>query len=138
MDRRKFLKGSAIFCGLAVVGPALLVESCKKIDTSAQGPTVNFTIDLSQSANSALNTVGGSGSSNGVVIVNMGTNFIAIAQRCTHSGCSVAYSSTGNDFECPCHGAKFDLNGAVTHGPAQIALKKYTVTQSGNILTVVG
>jgi len=138
MDRRKFINDSAIFCGLFIIGPALIVESCNKISNSPQGPTVNFTLDLTTPANSALNNVGGSGSSNGVVIVNMGQEFIAIAQSCTHSGCSVAYNASSNNFICPCHGAKFDVTGAVTNGPAQIALKKYTVTKSGNILTING
>ena len=60
MDRRKFLKTSGALCGMGLVGSALLVESCKKSSntSAAQGPTVNVTLDLSQSTNSALKSIG--------------------------------------------------------------------------------
>ncbi len=140
MDRRNFFKQSLMACGV-VTGTVLVVESCKKSNsgTTPQGPTVNFTIDLSLPANASLNTTGGSGSSNGVVVVNMGSgSFIAVAQSCTHNGCSVSYSQGNNNFLCPCHGATFSTTGAVTNGPASVPLKKYTVTKNGNILTVTG
>jgi len=135
MDRREFFQKCGVACGLGAVASTLLVESCQK-STSAQGPSANFTIDLSNAANSALTKTGGSGSSNGVVVVNMGSSYIAVAQACTHNGCSVYYASS--NFVCPCHGATFDLSGNVTSGPTNIPLKKYTVTKSGNILTVAG
>ena len=112
MDRRNFFKKSALACGLGAVGTILVVQSCKKStnSTSGQGPTVNFTIDLSLPANSSLNTTGGSGSSNGVVVVNKGSSYIAVAQACTHNGCSVNYQSSNDNFYCPCHGATFDTS----------------------------
>jgi cytochrome b6-f complex iron-sulfur subunit len=139
MDRRNFLKTSGALCGLSI-GLAAFIESCKKDNTSAtpQGPTVNFTLDLTQSANNSLNTPGGSVASHGVVVVNSGGSFIAIAQSCTHNGCSVAYNLGGNDFVCPCHGGTYDTNGNVTSGPPPAPLKKYTVIQNGNILTISG
>ena len=138
MDRRLFLKTSCTLCGLA--GTVAFIESCKKnkISTTPQGPTVNFTLDLSQPANTSLNTSGNSLASQGVIIVNTGGTFTAIAQRCTHAGCSVAYAKSSNNFVCPCHGGTFDINGKVTGGPPPAPLKKYTVTQNGNILTVAG
>jgi isorenieratene synthase len=35
--------------------------------------------------------------------------------RCTHKGCPVRVASDG--FHCPCHGGRFDLDGAVVGGP---------------------
>ncbi len=140
MDRRKFLKTSGALCGLGLVGSALLVESCKKSSTAtaAQGPTVNFTLNLTQPANASLNTVGGSVASNGVIVVNDGGTYIAVAQACTHQGCSLAYNSSGNDFVCPCHGGTFDTGGNVISGPPPAPIKKYTVTKSGSVLTIAG
>ncbi len=141
MDRRKYLKTSGALCGLGVVSSTLLVESCKKSNstsTTPQGPTVNFTIDLSQPANNSLNTPGGTISSNLVVVANDGGTFISVAQRCTHSGCSVYFNLSGHSFVCPCHGGTFDNSGNVTGGPPPAPLKKYTVTRSGNILTIAG
>ena len=140
MDRRKFLKTSGAVCGLGLIGTAVFIESCKKSTTSTdpQGPTVNFTLDLSQSANAALNTVGGAVASNGVIVVNNSGTYIAVAQTCTHNGCSIAYNQSTHDFVCPCHGGTFDTSGNVTGGPPPAPIKKYTVTKSGNILTIAG
>jgi cytochrome b6-f complex iron-sulfur subunit len=140
MDRRNFLKTSCVLYASGVAGTALFIESCKKNNTSAtpQGPTVNFILDLTLPANASLNTLNGSVASNGVVVVNTGSSYIAIAQSCTHNGCSVAYNQSGNDFVCPCHGGTFDTNGNVTAGPPPAPLKKYTVVKNGNVLTVSG
>jgi Rieske Fe-S protein len=139
MDRRNFLKASCALSG--IVGVVAILESCSKkntTQTSPQGPSVNFTLDLSQPANSALNTSGNSGVTQGVLVINTGGTFIALADTCTHAGCGVAYSASSNNLVCPCHGGTFDINGNVTGGPPPSPLKKYTVTRSGNTLTVSG
>lgn len=138
MDRRKFIRRTCAMCALGIAGPILLLESCQKIDMSPQGPTVNFTVDLSKSSYSALKTSGGSIALNGVVIVNTAGSFIAVAQSCTHNGCSVSYNKAGNDFVCPCHGGIYDTSGNVTSGPPPAPLKSYAVTRSGNVLTIAG
>lgn len=142
MDRRAFIKNTGTFCVLGIAGSSILLESCKKNSNAGlsgpQGPAVNFTLDLTQPANTSLNTAGGSLSSNGVVVANDAGIFIAVAQSCTHSGCNVMYEKTAKDFYCPCHGGTFDTNGNVTKGPPRLPLKKYTVTKSGNILTIAG
>ncbi len=140
MDRRKFLVSSGVICGLTIAGPAAFLESCAKDKTSTtpQGPTVNFTLDLSLSSNAALNNTGGSVSSHGVIVVNTGSSFTAIAQTCTHAGCTVAYNKSGYDFVCPCHGGIYDINGNVVGGPPPAPLKKYSVAENGNILTIAG
>jgi cytochrome b6-f complex iron-sulfur subunit len=40
----------------------------------------------------------------------------ALSSVCTHLGCLVNFNN--NQFECPCHGSKFDVNGNVLNGPA--------------------
>lgn len=140
MDRRKFIKSTCAI-GLGITGTAALLESCKKTQSSTtpQGPTVNFQLNLNQTANSALNSTGGTLSSNGVLIVNTGNGgYTAIAQTCTHNGCSVGYSVSGNNFICPCHSGVYDINGNVTSGPPPAPLKKYVVTKNGVILTIAG
>jgi nitrite reductase/ring-hydroxylating ferredoxin subunit len=57
----------------------------------------------------------------------------AMTITCTHQGCDVAPS--GSTLECPCHGSKFDSNGAVLQGPAAAPLVHFAVAvdASGNI-----
>ncbi len=83
--------------------------------------------------------------SNGVIIIRTGTGntasaFTALSSTCTHQGCTVAtYNSSAGLIECnaPCgHGSRYTAGGAVTTGPATAALAKYTITISGNTLTV--
>ena len=132
MERRNFLKAASALCGLAVT-PAIF-DSCTKSSNSAP---VNMTIDLSSSGYSMLNTVGGSIVKNGVLVMRVSsTTFSAIAATCTHEGCTVAYNSGTAKVMCPCHGGTFDTNGTVLGGPPPSALTKYTVTQSGTILTI--
>ena len=140
MNRKDFFKTSALaLVGLAI-GPSLL-ESCAKSGTSPQGPSANFTLDLSAAANAALNHVGGYIYSNGVIVTRVSTadlGFVAVAQSCTHQVCTIAYNSGIQTFVCPCHGGTYDLNGNVTGGPPPSPLTKYAVTRTNNILTVKG
>ena len=139
MERKEFIKLGCALCGATAV--AAFVASCSKSSTSStpQGPTVNFTLDLSKSANASLNNNGGYVYSNGVIVARVSaTKIIAVASSCTHAGCTVAYTNGSQTFDCPCHGGQFDTGGGVKSGPPPAPLKSYSVTQSGNILTIQG
>jgi Rieske Fe-S protein len=60
---------------------------------------------------------------------------IALSLLCTHQCCTVAFSTTNDDFTCPCHGSEYDGSGNVTRGPAELALPQVTlnIDSSGNI-----
>jgi len=102
IDRRKFLKSSFSLCGATIIGSSIFLESCQKSAVNPAG-NINFTLDLSQPANAALNTPGGSIVSKGVIVVNSAGTFVALSDICTHQGCLVYYNKSGNDFLCPCH-----------------------------------
>jgi len=53
--------------------------------------------------------------------------------RCTHQGCKVDFKS--NELVCPCHASRFDLTGAVLHGPATEPLPPATLrVDNGQII----
>lgn len=134
MERKAFLQ----FLALSVASGSMttFLESCKKSESS--DPTANFTLDLSSSANSALLNSGGSVVSNNVIVINNNGTFVALSNICTHEGCAVNHNKNSNQLVCPCHSAVFGIDGSVKSGPAPKALKKFTVTKDGNVLTIKG
>ena len=117
---------------------AACVGSCKKSSDSTT-PTVDFTLDLSQSANAALTTAGGYLYSNGVIVAKTTSgSIIAVSASCTHQGTNVQYQAGNSMFHCPNHGANFSESRVVTNGPASTNLKQYAVTVNGNIVSVKG
>jgi Rieske Fe-S protein len=52
----------------------------------------------------------------------------AFSTRCTHQGCTIGAPSSSGATTCPCHGARFDGNGAVVQGPARTPLPHFALT----------
>jgi nitrite reductase/ring-hydroxylating ferredoxin subunit len=48
----------------------------------------------------------------------------ALSAVCTHMGCQVAFNPSERSWDCPCHGSRFDIDGAVLDGPATKALAR--------------
>lgn len=42
----------------------------------------------------------------------------AVEATCSHLGCIVGFNDAERTWECPCHGSRFDIDGAVLQGPA--------------------
>ncbi len=137
MDRKEFL--SMLGFSASALTIAACMGSCTKEGGSTVAPTVDFTLDLTQSANAALNTNGGYVYSNGVIVAKTTSGtIIAVSASCTHQGTTVQYQSANNRFYCPNHGATYSNSGSVTQGPATASLKQYTVTVTGNMVNVKG
>ena len=140
MDRKEFLS----LLGFSAASAALVgcLGGCTK-DTAASavnttGPSsVDFTLDLTQTANAALNTNGGYLYSNGIIVARtMSGSYIAVQQTCTHERFSIVYQGSRSRFYCDGHGATFSESGTVTGGPAPRALKQYNTALNGNSLRV--
>lgn len=41
-----------------------------------------------------------------------------VSLRCSHLGCLVRFNAAERSWDCPCHGSRFDVDGAVLEGPA--------------------
>lgn len=58
--------------------------------------------------------------------------FAAVWRVCTHGACDVA--PQGQQFECPCHGSIFALDGSVVRGPATRPLRRFEAVRFGGSL----
>ena len=69
-----------------------------------------------------------------VALFNVGGNFHAIDNACTHVGGSLAEGSLeGEQVECPWHGARFDVKtGKVLSAPAAADVAAYKVRVTGS------
>ncbi len=48
----------------------------------------------------------------------------AVSLRCTHMGCLLRFNAAERSWDCPCHGSRFDVDGAVLEGPAVKPLER--------------
>jgi len=48
----------------------------------------------------------------------------AVSMRCTHLGCLLRFNAAERSWDCPCHGSRFDVDGAVLEGPAVDPLER--------------
>jgi len=139
MERRKFFRNFAVGGSLLLTAPVLF-NSCSDDSTEDDNNNNNtggITVDLNDAAYAALKTVGGFAYKGDIIIIrSTDTAYIALSKVCTHSQCTVTYNSSSKDIPCPCHGSKFNTEGAVLNGPAASPLKKYDVKLNGNILTI--
>ncbi|MBE9586664.1 FAD-dependent oxidoreductase [Mucilaginibacter sp. JRF] len=46
----------------------------------------------------------------------------ALSPVCTHAGCIVNWNGEEKSWDCPCHGARYDIDGKVLTGPATLNL----------------
>jgi cytochrome b6-f complex iron-sulfur subunit len=68
------------------------------------------------------------------VLIHNDDGFMALSLVCTHLGCTVEQKD--GEYECPCHGSKYDGKGHVTRGPSNTPLKKLgvMVNETGNVI----
>lgn len=140
MDRKEFL--TTVGRGSIAVCTACFLASCGYDSggnpAAPQAPQgVDFTLDLTQSANQSLKNVGGFLVKSGVIVARISsTDFSAVSAACTHEGFTLVYEQASARFHCNNHGSNFSSDGKVINGPAAQALTKYKTTLEGNNLRV--
>jgi Rieske Fe-S protein len=135
LERREFLSRAA----LAALGIAL--AACG--GGGSDGPTSPGTVGaltLSLANYPALGSVGGvayvsAGNTPVAVVRTDASTFAAFSRICPHQGGTV--SATGGVFNCPVHGARFDLaTGAWVGGQRTLSLTRYTTAYAATAGTV--
>ncbi|MEU8380675.1 FAD-dependent oxidoreductase [Streptosporangium sp. NPDC048865] len=69
-----------------------------------------------------------SGGKHCAVYRDEGGSLHAVSAVCTHLGCVVAFNEAERSWECPCHGSRFDVDGAVLQGPAVNPLEQVEIS----------
>ncbi len=139
MNRKEFIYKFGV--GTAALTVCSCMMGCGGEDEVTGPPpppaNVDFTLDLTDPANSSLTSNGGSLYRGGILVgrVNAST-FIALSQVCTHQGTTVQFQLANNRIHCPNHGSNYTLDGTVINGPAAQALRKYNTELNGNLLRV--
>ena len=64
------------------------------------------------------------------LLIHTPNGFVAYSTLCPHLGCRVQPADDG--FECPCHGSRFDRQGAVLNGPAARPLRILRVEEQAD------
>lgn len=74
-----------------------------------------------------------------IAVVNLGGEFFAIDNVCTHAYAELSDGKIiGDEIECPLHGARFNIkDGSVAAPPAYEPLNTYAVRISGDRIEVL-
>lgn len=125
-ERRAFLKTAAVAAGGLALGLQLSsrADDAAPPNTPANGETV---VALPEKV---LAGVGGfdvvdAGNDKVIVVRTDEKSVAACSAICTHRGCTLGYDAAAKQLACPCHGARFGLDGKVLRGPAKRDLKAY-------------
>jgi cytochrome b6-f complex iron-sulfur subunit len=71
-------------------------------------------------------------------LVNIDGGLVAFSGICPREGCHFRWAHWNHQFECPCCGSKFQIDGTYIEGPAKRSLDRLIVrinTQRGTITT---
>lgn len=121
----------AIYCG------ASTLTSCINEAGDPTGSTgIDFTLDLTETANAQLTTVGNYMIVNKIVVARISADaFAAVTQVCSHENKSkVIYKSP--EFYCTEHGARYTTEGVGLNSEGKKGIKAYNTEFSGTTLRV--
>ncbi len=144
ISRREFvqLTSSILIASMTVATLSALFNGCTKEESNPVQPPqgTSFTIKLSE--HPELSQVGGfktfTVNSTPIIVFRTGqTTFKALSLVCTHQGCTINWVNSSMQFQCPCHGAKFDKDGNVIQGPASRNLQSFRTEYKSDTNEVV-
>ncbi len=59
-----------------------------------------------------------------------------IVDNCTHLGCTFPWNENDAQFQCPCHGSRYDAEGKVLRGPAPLPLRLAHINVEGDYIRI--
>lgn len=143
ISRMEFLKSMgfkgasllAVYCGASAMSSC--INEAGDPPAGTPGSTgVDFTLDLSDSANAKLLNVGSYLVVNKIVIARVSADaFAAVTQVCSHENKSkVIYKN--DEFYCTEHGARYTLEGKGLNSEGKKGIKAYNAELAGTSLHV--
>ncbi len=74
-----------------------------------------------------------------VYVLRNGEQVTVYSPTCTHMGCNVAWDAEADEFQCPCHGGRYNIRGEVIGGPPPRPLTELASSlQDGTIWITLG
>ncbi len=128
LDRRELLKRG----GLAAA--ALLLAACAVPGTDLTGGGGSVTLKLSDYPQ--LANPGGVAQLANYFVENSGGTYFALSRTCPHRGGYIG--DLGSEFQCPVHGATFDLQGNWIGGQPTSNMFRVSVKDNGDGTLTVG
>ena len=137
MDRRTFLTLVGVG-GIATNLPVAFAKESRFQSTIAQNGINDFisigSLDDLNKKGQILDKKSPIGSILIVANPEVPNGLSAVNPTCTHEGCTVKWKEDKNYFDCPCHDARFTIDGSVAKGPAKEPLETYEVKVENNTI----
>jgi menaquinol-cytochrome c reductase iron-sulfur subunit len=129
--------------GLPVIGyiisPAVKGQALD--DWVSLGSLENYTVGVPKLSTFTRTKVNGwerTTNSYGVYVLRKADgSTIVFSNVCTHLSCRVTWKEETKTYDCPCHDARFNINGEVVYGPPPRPLDQYheiDVDEEDNLL----
>ncbi len=133
-SRRDFLRrGWKVGGGLLAIAAGWTgYESLRPLASAASGATIDLGSPSTYPAESATYLSQGR-----LFVANTGTEIFALSQKCPHLGCRVPFCDSSGQFECPCHGSKYNIGGEWIEGPAPRGMDRFALTVNPGTGTLV-
>ncbi len=137
MNRKDFIKKGCNFCLLGtatILFPNLMGCSPSYTVFSTEKKNNELHLPLTLFEKNPLQIVRVKGLNFDIAVHKKDNDFIALLLQCTHAENEVLPDQNG--YSCSLHGSRFNSNGNVIKGPAELSLKKYKTTISNNHLII--
>lgn len=125
VSRRDYL--GVVGVGSAIAAMAFSVIGMLRLPKPRVLPDVSSVVRLGKPSEFLPGTVAMMPAEN-VCVIATEDGIAAVSLVCTHLGCIVKRS--GDGFDCPCHGSRFDSKGQIVAGPAPRGLPWLAVSQA--------